>query len=187
MSESERRGGDAGGFVSPTEFESSAELEAYRQGYAWADPAALELYRRLAAADAARRSALVRRWNAIGLSKATGQHTVLRNLYFAEAYRMTQTEIGRSMNVTSSNVTRLIDGLEQDGLVRRVSDTADRRVTFVELTDEGCEVAARIAPAVVQFAVDMAGAFTEDELRTLLDLLARLQAHAEALDASPGT
>jgi MarR family transcriptional regulator for hemolysin len=88
--------------------------------------------------------------------------------------------------VTSSNVTRLIDGLEHDGLVQRTADSADRRVTFVELTAEGRSVAARIVPAVVQFAMDVAREFTPEELQTLLGLLARLQSHAESLDETTG-
>jgi MarR family transcriptional regulator, organic hydroperoxide resistance regulator len=158
------------------------ELQPFKDAYPWADVAALELNQRMAAAEAARRAALVHRWNTIGLSKATGQYTVLRNLHFAGEHRMTQTEIGRRMNVTSSNVTRLIDGLEQDGLVRRIADHSDRRVTYVELTSEGRTVAERIVPAVVQFAMDVAQEFSPEELQTLLALLTRLQTHVESLD-----
>jgi DNA-binding MarR family transcriptional regulator len=169
-----------------TGLEMGPELQAYRENYPWADLAALELNQRLAAAEAARRAAMVHRWNAIGLSKATGQYTVLRNLHFAPDNRLTQTEIGRQMNVTSSNVTRLIDGLEQDGLVRRSSDHADRRITYVGLTDEGRSVAERIVPAVLQFAMDVAKEFTSAELQTLLALLARLQSHVQSLEGQPG-
>jgi len=158
------------------------ELQPYKDAYPWADLAALELNQRMAATEAARRAAMVHRWNAIGLSKATGQYTVLRNLHFADEQRMTQSEIGRRMSVTSSNVTRLIDGLEQDGLVRRTADHSDRRVTYVELTSEGKTVAERIVPAVVQFAMDVAQDFSPEELQTFLGMLARLQAHVEALD-----
>jgi len=184
MSES-RRPQDAGDDITADDGTLSQELKPYKDSYPWADLAALELNQRMAAAEAARRGAMVRRWNAIGLSKATGQYAVLRNLHFAADNRMTQSEVGRRMNVTSSNVTRLIDGLEQDGLVQRSADHADRRVTFVELTDEGKDVAERIVPAVVQFAMDLAQEFTREELQTLLGLLGRLQAHAESLDDTP--
>jgi DNA-binding MarR family transcriptional regulator len=161
-------------------------LQSYKDAFPWADLAALELNQRLAATEAARRAAMVHRWNAIGLSKATGQYAVLRSLYFVPGHRMTQSEIGRSMNVTSSNVTRLIDGLEHDGFVRRSADLTDRRVTYVELTPDGHELSQRIVPAVVQFSMDVASVFSPDEMQTLLNLLARLQAHAEALHGGPG-
>ena len=158
------------------------ELQAYKESYPWADLAAIELNQRLAATEAARRAAMVHRWSAIGLSKATGQYTVLRNLRFVEGHRMTQSEIGRRMNVTSSNVTRLIDGLEEDGLVRRTADHSDRRVTYVELTQEGQRLAELIVPAVLQFSMDVAQVFSPEELQTLLGMLTRLQAHVESLN-----
>ena len=71
--------------------------------------------------------------------------------------------------------------------MQRSADQADRRVTFVELTDEGRSVAERIVPAVVKFAMDVAQEFTPEELQTLLGLLARLQAHAESLDETSPT
>src|SRR5215212_1286231 len=173
---SESRGPhDAGDQVTADDGSLSLDLKPYKDSYPWADLAALELNQRMAATEASRRAAMVHRWNAIGLSKATGQYTVLRNLHFAGENRMTQSEIGRRMNVTSSNVTRLIDGLEQDGLVRRTADPSDRRVTYVELTDEGRTVSERIVPAVVQFAMDVAHEFSPDELQTLLGLLTRLE------------
>src|SRR5262245_4516462 len=178
---------DAGAQMMNDDGSLGLELQPYKNAYPWADLSALELNQRMAATEAARRSAMVHRWNAIGLSKATGQYTVLRNLHFAEEHRMTQSEIGRRMNVTSSNVTRLIDGLEQDGLVRRTADHADRRVTYVELTREGMTVSERSVPAVVQFAMDVASEFSQEELQTLLALLGRLQSHAEALDETVST
>jgi DNA-binding MarR family transcriptional regulator len=175
---------DVGMDLTPDE-SLSRELQAYKDRYPWADVGALELNQRLAGADAARRTAMVRRWNAIGLSKATGQYAVLRNLRFVEGHRLTQSEIGRRMNVTSSNVTRLIDGLEEDGFVRRSADHSDRRVTYVELTEEGQALAERIVPAVVQFSMDVAKIFSPEDMQTLLRLLGRLQAHVESLD-DPG-
>src|SRR4051812_707642 len=178
---------EAGGDAAADDGSLELELQPYKDSYPWADVAALELNHRMATAEAARRAAMVHRWNAIGLSKATGQYTVLRNLHFAPDNRMTQSEVGRRMNVTSSNVTRLIDGLEQDGLVRRTADQNDRRVTYVELTPDGKALAERIVPAVVQFAMDVAQEFTPEELQTLLGLLTRLQAHAESLEDTGAT
>jgi MarR family transcriptional repressor of emrRAB len=161
----------------------SSDLLAYKESYPWADLEALELNLRMSSAEATRRAVMIHRWNAIGLSKATGQYTVLRNLHFACDHRMTQTEIGRHMKVTSSNVTRLIDGLEEDGLVRRSTDNTDRRVTYVTLTGEGRELAERIVPAVVQFAIDVTACFSREELQTFLTFLDRLRIQAESLEA----
>jgi DNA-binding MarR family transcriptional regulator len=41
------------------------------------------------------------------------------------------------ISCVKSNITQLVDRLESDGLVRRVSDPADRRSIRAEITDEG--------------------------------------------------
>ncbi|QIN82184.1 MarR family transcriptional regulator [Rubrobacter tropicus] len=45
--------------------------------------------------------------------------------------------ISDELGVTRRNVTALVDGLEQEGLVRRLPHPTDRRAIVIELTDEG--------------------------------------------------
>ncbi|EIV92537.1 MarR family winged helix-turn-helix transcriptional regulator [Frankia sp. QA3] len=51
------------------------------------------------------------------------------------------TELGRLLHVEKSNLSNLVDRLEQRGLVVRTRDPNDRRATQVTLTDEGTAVA----------------------------------------------
>ena len=53
-------------------------------------------------------------------------------------YRLSPTELFRSMMVTSGTMTNRIDRLTEKGLVRRVPDPEDRRGILVELTEQGC-------------------------------------------------
>lgn len=46
-------------------------------------------------------------------------------------------QLCEDMGTTPRAVTALVDGLEADGLVRRVAHPTDRRATVVELTDAG--------------------------------------------------
>lgn len=46
-------------------------------------------------------------------------------------------ELAACNKCVRSNVTQLVDRLEADGLVRRIADPEDRRVTRAELTTEG--------------------------------------------------
>lgn len=48
-------------------------------------------------------------------------------------------EIRDCLGSSAANVTKLVDALEADGLVRRRPDPGDRRVIQVEITDEGRE------------------------------------------------
>ncbi|MFQ5849037.1 MAG: MarR family winged helix-turn-helix transcriptional regulator [Candidatus Binatia bacterium] len=49
-------------------------------------------------------------------------------------------EIGAKMMVTVSNLTGIVDRLEEKGLVVRERDTNDRRVVHVRLTKKGSEL-----------------------------------------------
>jgi DNA-binding MarR family transcriptional regulator len=82
----------------------------------------------------------------IGLSPAKAG--VLRALAKA-GDPMPLSELAACNKCVKSNVTQLIDRLEADGLVRRISDPDDRRVTRASLTHEG-RMAYNQAKRVVQ-------------------------------------
>ena len=50
---------------------------------------------------------------------------------------MNQTELGTMLLVNRSNVTGLVDRMEQARLVKRIPDNDDRRVNLVEMTEAG--------------------------------------------------
>jgi DNA-binding MarR family transcriptional regulator len=84
-------------------------------------------------------------------------------------------DLAERLMLTPSGVTRLLDGLERDGWVRKGQCDSDARVTYAVLTDEGrerLELAGRTH--VAQIREIFAERFSEDELETLVDLLGRL-------------
>ncbi|BEP11935.1 MarR family transcriptional regulator [Acidothermaceae bacterium B102] len=62
---------------------------------------------------------------------------VLIRLLRTPGQRLGLSELGRDLVVTTGGVTRLIDRLEAESLVRRERDPGDRRVVFAQLTAEG--------------------------------------------------
>ena len=68
-----------------------------------------------------------------------------------------------------SNVTALVDKLEQAGLVERRTDPADRRQKTLVVTGEGRGVRARVAEVMSDSRL-LAG-LTDEELGTLRDLV----------------
>jgi DNA-binding MarR family transcriptional regulator len=103
----------------------------------------------------------------------------------------TATSVARWVGCDSGATTRMLDRLEDKGLLRRVRSTNDRRVQQVELTEEGRKTAA-IVPYLV---ADVLNAHLADlsaaEVDQLRDLLRRIIAtgrrEAEAADAAKGT
>lgn len=55
--------------------------------------------------------------------------------------RVGMSELGKILHLEKSNLSNLVDRLEQRGLAVRVRDPQDRRMTWVELTQEGTTVA----------------------------------------------
>ena len=49
-------------------------------------------------------------------------------------------QLAAGLRLTPGAIVAICDHLERHGYVRRVPDTADRRVTWFELTDQGAEV-----------------------------------------------
>jgi DNA-binding MarR family transcriptional regulator len=68
---------------------------------------------------------------------------VLVTLVSAPDLRLRMTELGARRLLTPSGITRVVDGLERRGLVRREQDPADGRASFASLTRAGLEALRR--------------------------------------------
>jgi DNA-binding MarR family transcriptional regulator len=151
----------------------------YKQDFPSADLASIEITLALIRLTAARNVAMNRFFESSGSVRSAGRYTLLRSLYFAEGSRLTQIEIVNAMQVTSPNVTYLIDALEKEGLVLRTPHPTDRRVTYVELTPSGREVCDKLVPAMVEFMARMTDGFSSEEKSLFFSLLERWRQNAE--------
>ena len=95
--------------------------------------------------------------------------------------------IGECLAVTPRNVTVLVDGLEREGLVRRVPHPDDRRATIVELTAQGKGVVAEAFADHTQRAVALFEQLKPTEQKTLLTLIRRLTDELVVRAATDGT
>lgn len=83
-------------------------------------------------------------------------------------------ELGESLGMSPRNMTVLVDGLEAEGLVQRVSHQHDRRIKLVELTPAGREVAQRELGPSQAAAAALFDDFTSEERDELLRLLGKV-------------
>jgi MarR family 2-MHQ and catechol resistance regulon transcriptional repressor len=134
------------------------------------DFVALEITNALNACYNAQRAALSKMFQDLGMARTLGRSTVIRAIYFA-GRPLTHNEIGTELEITPGSVTYLVDGLERDGLAKRIVDETDRRTVYVDLTPDGEEIAIKMTPAVAGFAGQMCEAFTEAEKAQFRDLL----------------
>jgi DNA-binding MarR family transcriptional regulator len=95
--------------------------------------------------------------------------------------RLATCELAMAAGVSAPTATRMLSGLERDGLVARVPCTADRRVVHVGLTDEGrARVLAKRARGEARRA-EIFASLSAGERREAARLLERLAAAIEAL------
>ncbi|MES4891791.1 MarR family transcriptional regulator [Streptomyces sp. NPDC096012] len=107
------------------------------------------------------------------LGVTPAQSRLLRTLaHYGSPPRMA--DLAEHLEVVPRAVTTLVDGLEASGKVRRVPDPANRRVTRIELTDEGRSTLAEVRGARRSAAEEILAPLTEKErqvLGVLLDTL----------------
>jgi DNA-binding MarR family transcriptional regulator len=95
--------------------------------------------------------------------------------------RLRRVDLAEGLALTASGVTRLLDGLESEGLVAKESCPSDLRATYAVLTDAG---RARLESASCSHVRSVRALFEErytpEELETLAALLQRLPGAAGA-------
>jgi DNA-binding MarR family transcriptional regulator len=128
------------------------------------------------------------RWASRKAGQAGASVPRLRLLYEVHCHGpQKMADLADALAVTPRNVTALVDGLEGEGLVRRLPHSTDRRVTLVELTCNSDRVAAQFATYQASIAGLFAG-ISEDEKRLLLRLFEGLlvRMHADAAYPTAG-
>ncbi len=90
-------------------------------------------------------------------------------------------EIARRTVVTGSNVTAVVDDLQQRGLVTREVAKGDRRATVIRLTPAGRSLFAEIAPVHAGWIEEIFAGLAETEKR---DLVQRLDGLKTAMRAT---
>jgi DNA-binding MarR family transcriptional regulator len=83
-------------------------------------------------------------------------------------------ELADALRVVPRSATGVVEGLEEAGLVRRVTDPANRRSVLVSLTSEGRGTLDELAAARRQTAEELFGPLTPDDQLRLLALLTTL-------------
>ena len=100
---------------------------------------------------------------------------VLVQLYYAEGRRMRRIDLARSVLLTASGITRLLDGLESAGLVGKERCESDARVIYAVLTTAGVKKIEEARDSHLADIEELFGArFSRQERDQLAELLGRL-------------
>lgn len=137
---------------------------------------------------------LLRRANKLSMARAeaafedseiTFTQWIVLALTFSGTAR-TCAELSRNIGHNSGAMTRVVDQLEERGLLARTPDEADRRVTRLAITEAGRGTVTDLAARVIGLWNDILHDFDREEVVGLIATLTRLVARLEAVEDQAG-
>jgi DNA-binding MarR family transcriptional regulator len=150
-----------------------AHVERWANELVWMDPVKEAIFVRLAIV--ARRANTSR----LGLLDADGlrrwQFKILLTLRrCGPPYSASPSELADLLGLSRGALSARLGPLEQDGLVERTADGRDRRRVHVTLTRAGHDAFEKHAVSEEKAEADLLGPLSDQERRTLADLLRKL-------------
>jgi len=119
------------------------------------------------------RRSVNRRLDPFGLTEATW----LPLLHLARARSpMRQKDLARSLSVDSSSVVRILDSLEEAGLVERKEEETDRRAKILHLTRRGKETVRKVEAVARDVRNEALAGISEEDLATAFRVLRQISA-----------
>ena len=106
---------------------------------------------------------------------------LLIHLYMAGDYGLIQSELSKKMLVSRANITSLINRLEKEDLVVRRTDSSDKRVFRVCLTNRAFALMHAFLPVHNDYMHKVMSALDRDEKEVLISLLRKLNKGLESI------
>ncbi len=104
------------------------------------------------------------------------QYNVLRILRGAGTDGLCRNEVGSRLVAQVPDVTRLLDRMEETGLISRQRGSEDRRYVTTRITRRGLELAGKLDKPMHDLHQSQLGHVNKKTLRTLIDALAEVRA-----------
>lgn len=100
------------------------------------------------------------------------QFAVLEILYHKGDLKVC--EIIEKILSTGGNMTVVIDNLVKDNLVKRCTDSKDRRVNLISITEQGRKLISDIFPKHIENVNEIFSVLTSEEKKNLISILKKL-------------
>ena len=89
--------------------------------------------------------------------------------------KLTPSQLADIMLRSRNSVTKLIEGLEKDGFVKRTHSTEDRRTVYIEVTPAGLEFTIKHLRKLASLEREIGECLKPDELQQFVDLSRKLR------------
>ena len=91
--------------------------------------------------------------------------------YLLKHGELSQKELGEKMDIKESTVARLLDRMEEEGLIIRTQVKEDRRVKYIKLTPKGTERIEELLPEGQKMSELFSMGITEEEIQVFKRVL----------------
>ena len=88
-----------------------------------------------------------------------------------EGKRLISTRLASLLGITRSAVSQIVNRLEENGVVKRVADDVDRKIAYIEITDEIMEIYHEDLEKCQDFIERVVQNFGEEKFQTMYTLL----------------
>lgn len=103
------------------------------------------------------------------------QYNVLRILRGAGSEGLCRNEVGERLVTAVPDVTRLLDRMEEMGLIARERGTKDRRLVTTTLSKKGLDLVNKLDARVAEIHAEQLGHVDKSRLKTLVAILAAVR------------
>lgn len=114
---------------------------------------------------------------------SVAQYLHLRALW--EEAGLTQNEVSQRLGIEKASSTSVLAALEEDGLIRRVRDSGDRRKVRVFLSNAGDRLRSVLLPFAKQVADQASEGLSEAELEAFFATIDKMLVNLGRNDADP--
>ena len=82
--------------------------------------------------------------------------------------------VANELNVSNSHITAVPEKLIKKGFVTRSRSTSDRRVVYLEITEQGKDLVAKMEDAKKQYLQERFSTLSEDEMNVMISISKKL-------------
>ncbi|WP_142343455.1 MarR family winged helix-turn-helix transcriptional regulator [Bacillus cereus] len=82
--------------------------------------------------------------------------------------------VANELNVSNSHITAVTEKLINKGFVTRSRSTSDRRVVYLEITEQGKDLVAKMEDAKKQYLQERFSTLSEDEMNVMISISKKL-------------
>ena len=112
------------------------------------------------------------KWNKEFKKMPINQMFVLSNV--KQHGRIKSSDVAKNLGITPGAITGLADHLVKKGYLRRVGDEHDRRIQYLQVTEEGHQIIKEAADLGIKIREDLFKVLDADELESLMVISTKL-------------